>query len=97
MAPFPSTGAKRTADSVPDPSLDVELDNVGVVELVVAFDRLPFEDPIAPDLGELERLLEVAVDLPGEVQYGAADRNGERLGPIGRLAGQFGVNSHDAQ
>src|SRR3954451_13251096 len=97
MAPFPSTGAKRTEESVLDPSLDVELDDVGVVELVVAFDRLPFEHPLAPDLGELERLLEVAVDLPGEVQYGAADREGERLGPIGGLAGQLGINSHDAE
>ena len=52
----------------------MQLDDVGVVQLVVALDRLALEDPRAPDPGELQRVLEVAMDLPGQIQDGAADR-----------------------
>src|SRR4051794_39007617 len=65
--------------------LDVQFDHVGVVEFLVALDRLPVVHPRAPDAGELQSLLEVPVDLPGEVEDRPADRDRERAAPVGRL------------
>ena len=78
-------------------SRDMQLDDVGVVELVVALDRLAFEDARTPDPGELQRVLEVAMDLPGQVQDRAADGHGERLRSIDRLARDFGVDAKHSQ
>ena len=56
----------------------MQLDDVAVVQLVVPLDGLAFEDAGAPDPGEFQRLLEVAMDLPGQVENRAADGDGER-------------------
>ena len=91
LARSPRVATARRADR----PHSVQLDHVRVVQLVVALDRLPLEDARAPDLRELQRLLEVAMDLPGQVQDRAPERDGERLRPIGRLAGDFRVDPYD--
>ena len=70
----------------------MQLDDVGVVQLVVALDGLAVEDARAPDPGRLQRMLEVPVNFPGQIQHGAADGKRERSGPIGGLAGDFRVD-----
>ena len=68
-----------------------------VVQFVIALDGLAIEDPRSPDAGRLQRMLEVPMDLPGQVQDGAADGQRERPRPIGRLAGDFGVDPQYTQ
>ena len=75
----------------------MQLNDIGVVELMVAFDRLPLEDARAPDLGEFERTLKVAVNFPGQIQDVTADGDGERPRSIDRLARDFRVDPHDAK
>src|SRR5512135_957216 len=71
--------SKRRVKLILRVCLDMQLDDVGVVQLVVALDRLAFEDPRPPDLGEFQRLFEIAMDFPGQVHDRAADRDRERL------------------
>src|SRR5262249_33848344 len=78
-------------------SRDVQLDDVGVVQLVIALDGLAIKDPRAPDAGRLQRVPEFVMDLPGQVQDGAADGQCERPRPIGRLARDFRVDSQHSQ
>src|SRR5207249_11487179 len=63
-----STPAGRPAGGGVDGSRDVELDDVGVVQLVVALDGLSLKDAGTPDPGRFQRMFEVPVDLPGQVQ-----------------------------
>ena len=53
---------------------------------------LPVEDTGAPDPGRLQRMLEVPVNLPGQIQDGTADGKREWSGPIGGLAWDFRVD-----
>ena len=80
-----------------DRLIDVQLDDVGIVQLVVPLDRLAFEDARPPDPGEFQRVLEVLVDLPGQIENRAADGHGERPRPIDRLARDFRVDPKHSQ
>ena len=81
----------------PPTQRDVQLDHVAVVQLVVALDGLPVEDAGAPDPRRLQRMLEVPMNLPGQIQDRAADGKRERPGPIGRLARDLRIDSHHSQ
>ena len=52
----------------------MQLDNVVILENVVAADGLAVERPAAPDAGRLQLLLEIVVNAPGELGDRAADR-----------------------
>ncbi len=56
----------------------MQLDHVLVLHDVVAADGLAVERRRAPDAGRLQPLLEVLVDVPGELRDRAADGAGER-------------------
>ena len=75
----------------------MKLDDIGVMQLVVLLDSLSVKNATAPDPGEFQRLLEVLVNVPGQVQNGAADGHGERSRPINRFARDFRVNAKHSQ
>ena len=75
----------------------MQLDDVGVVQLVVAFDGLAVEDAGAPDPGRLQRMLEVPMNVPGQIQDGTADGKREWSGPIGGFARDFRVDPEHPQ
>ena len=67
----------------------MQLDDVGIVELVVTLHGLSVEDAGAPNPRRLQRVLEVPMNLPGQIQDGAADGKSEWSGPIGGFTGNF--------
>ncbi len=75
----------------------MKLDNIAVTQLVVLLDSLPVKNATAPDPGEFQCLLEVLVDIPGQVENRATDGQGERPRPINRFARDFRVNTKDSK
>jgi len=51
----------------------MQLHDVGVMQHMVPLDGLAVEDACAPDPGRFQRVLEVLVNVPGEVEDGATD------------------------
>ena len=76
---------------------DMQLDDVAVVQLVVAFHGLAVENTGAPDPSGLQRLLEIPMNFPGQIQDGTADGKREWFGPIGRFARDFRVDPQHPQ
>ena len=71
----------------------MQLNQVTVVQFVVALDTLAIENARTPNSGGLQRMLEITMDFPGKVQHGATDGKREGSGPIGWLARHLGINS----
>ena len=71
----------------------MQLDDVAILQLVVPLDGLTFEDATTPDPGEFQRVLEVFMNLPGQVENSATDGHGEWPRPINRFARDFGVDA----
>ena len=51
----------------------MQFHNIRVMQLVVPLHCLTFKDTGAPDAGELQCVLEVLMNIPGQVKNGAAD------------------------
>ena len=70
----------------------MQLNDVGIMKLVVALDGLAVEHARTPDPSRLERMLEVPMNFPGQIQDRAADGEREGSGPIDGLSGDFRVD-----
>ena len=78
------------SSATPDCGMDAsgaQLDHVLVVEDVVAADRLAIVDRAPPDARGLHRVLEIAVNSPGQLRNRAADSRRKRICHVRRLAG----------
>src|SRR5205823_14976417 len=88
---------RRTPKRKTSPPSRMQLDNVLVVQHVVARDGLAVEHAGAPHLRLLERVQKVAMHEAGQFQHRAADRAGKRRLHVGRLARLLRVDADHAE
>src|SRR5262249_49508941 len=78
-------------------ALDVQLDNIAVVQDVIAGDGLTGIGALTPEPGGFEAVGEVAGDDGGELDQRAAGGAGERRRHVGLLAWLLRIYSDDVQ
>lgn len=75
----------------------VQLDDITVRNEMLGTDLLTFERPTTPDSREFERARQVLMDQSRDIEDRSAAAHREGSGLLGRLAGRFGVHTHDTQ
>src|SRR5215471_3490511 len=76
---------------------NVQLNNVFIVQHVIARHGLAVVDAAAPDTGRLELVGEVAMNQLGHLQYGTTSRTSERRIHVRRLSRLLAVDADDVE
>jgi hypothetical protein len=51
----------------------MQFDDIGIMQLVIPLDCLAVKNTLAPDAGKFQRVLELPVNVPGEIQNATTD------------------------